>query len=428
MNQTAIPEAAPPSSPLAADAVDWLEEAGSLEDQLLGQARRTPDGDVVWLHPRSFAKGKNQPARLGPYLYNGVTGVALFLAAMEHLEPRDGRKDCILSALASLRRQLKDLVEHPEGAGDEPHRLGGFTGLGGYIYGFSMIGRWLAEPALLSEAAEIATLLTPDRIAADDALDVMSGCAGAALALLALDRFSPNSICGHAPVERAVACGEHLLARRATTEVGPRAWPCNGKPPRCGFAHGAAGIAYCLARLFEATGESRFRKAAEEGVAFEHLHYDPERGDWPLLGLSKPRFMSSWCNGAPGVALGRLGMLTLGDSEPVRQDLRAALRATQVYSGRIDDFLCCGRMGRAEVLLHAYETLGEDRLLQAAGEIASRVVSQGRDRDGLYPWLVPGDDRFAPTFFRGAAGVAYTFLRLARTSRLPCVLSMAVEI
>ncbi len=405
---------------------DWLEEAGLLEDQLLQQARRTPDGEVIWLHPKSFREGVTQPVRLGPDLYKGVTGVALFLAAMEHVEPREGRRECILSALASLRRQLRDLVASPETGGDPSHPLGGFAGLGGYVYGFTLIGRWLGEPELIAEAAGIAALITPDRIAADDALDVMSGCAGAALALLALGRLYPDTVRGTAPVEQAIACGEHLLTRRVATEVGPRAWPCNGKPPRCGFAHGAAGIAYCLARLSELTGESEFRAAAEEGVAFEHLHYDPECRDWPLLGLSKPYVMSSWCNGAPGIALGRLGMLGLGNSEYAQQDLGAALQATQTPSSRGGDFLCCGHMGQAEVLLHAYEVLGEEHLLQATEEIASQVVSRNRDRDGLYRWLVPGDDRFAPTFFRGATGVAYTFLRLARGFQLPCVLSMEV--
>jgi lantibiotic modifying enzyme len=401
--------------------IDWLEEASSLEDQLLSQARRTPEGEVIWLHPRSFSEGVDQPVRLGPSLYNGVTGVALFLAAMEHVEPREGRRECILSALAPLRRQLRGE------AGDQRYLLGGVAGLGGYIYGFALIGRWLGEPELIAEAAETAALITPDRIAADDALDVMSGCAGAALALLALDRVAPEPVQGKTPAERAADCGEHLLTRRIATDTGPGAWPCSGQPPRCGFAHGAAGIADLLARLFERTGEVRFLEAAEEGAAFEHLHYDPEHGDWPLLGVSGPRFMTSWCAGAPGIALGRLGMRGLDGAGHVRQDLSAALRTTQAPADRLGDFLCCGAMGRAEVLLYASEISGEDRLFQASEEIASRVLSRSRDRDGFFPWLIPGSDRFAPSFFRGAAGVAYTFLRLARPLPLPCVLSMGIE-
>ena len=259
--------------------IDWLEEAGSLEDQLLSQARRTPDGEVIWLHPRSFDEGASQPVRLGPSLYNGVTGVALFLAAMEHVEPREGRRECILSALAPLRRQLRGE------AGDQRHLLGGFAGLGGYVYGFALIGRWLGEPELIAEAAEIAALITPDRIAADDALDVMSGCAGAALALLALDRVAPEPAGGQTPAERAAACGEHLLTRRTATDTGPRAWPCNGQPPGAGSPTVRPGSPTSWRGFSSAPTRCRFREAAEEGIAFEHLHYDPEHGrDWPCSG------------------------------------------------------------------------------------------------------------------------------------------------
>lgn len=416
-------ELAPPLL-TSTEALDWLEEAGKLEDEILRQARRTAGGEVIWFDPSSLRKEERQPSRLGPYLYDGLTGVALFLAAMEHIEPREGRRDCIFAALASLRRRLQALAAHPPAASDQPLDLGGFVGLGGYIYAFVLMGRWLGEAALIAEAAEIATRLTADRIAADEALDVMSGCAGAALALLVLDGVSPGALRGEAsPLERAVACGEHLLSRRTSIDGAPRAWPAKGRPPRCGFAHGAAGIACCLTRLFARTGVSSFREAAEEGVAFEDLHYDPQHGDWPLLGIPGERFATSWCSGAPGIALGRLGMLALGTG-PVRQGLQIALHATVTCSKPTFDSLCCGSMGRAEVLLQCHEVLGEERLLTAAEAIASRVVQQSRERDGRYCWRGPGDARFFPSFFAGAAGVGYTFLRLARPSFLPCVLSL----
>jgi lantibiotic modifying enzyme len=408
----------------AVEPIDWLEEAGAVEDQILSQARRTPEGEVIWLHSRSFREGADQPARLGSSLYDGVTGVALFLAAMESIEPREGRRDCILSALSSLRRELHGMVAQ-QGVEDGPFPLlGGLTGLGGCLYGFGLIGRWLGEQELIQEAAEIATLITPERIMADAALDVMSGCAGAALALLALDRMAPEPLGGWAPIDRAVACGERLLGCQVETEVGPRAWSCNGKPPRFGYAHGAAGIADCLIRLFECTGDSRFLEAAEEGLAFEHLHYDAERGDWPLPGHSEMRSMNSWCNGAPGIALGCLGMLTLQKTAHVEQDFRAALRVTRVRADQKRDTLCCGHTGNVEVLLQSYKVLGEEQLFLAAEEIASAIVAGRRERERL----PSGSISEAPGFFRGAAGVGYTFLRLAFPFRLPCVLSMAVEV
>jgi lantibiotic modifying enzyme len=387
---------------------DWLAEALLLEDELLRQARRTPSGELIWLHPRSFRSADARPVRLGWNLYEGVTGVALFLAALDRVEGTKERWSFIQPALAPVRSHLKTLAADLQAA-QSPIPSLGLSGVGGFLYSFLLIGRWLQEPELVEEAAALAALITPDRIGADETLDLLHGCAGAILALLALDRSLPDSMQGPTPIERAVACGEHLLDHRV---------------PRCGFAHGAAGIACALARLSERTGDGRFLEAAEERAAFEHLQYDPERGNWPAPGKSGPVFMNSWCNGAPGVALGRLGLPGLESAAPVRQDLEAALATTLACPTLPLDGLCCGNLGRAEILLHAYEALGEEHLLRAAGDLASRVVARSREQSGRYLWFAPGDDRFDPSFFKGAPGAGYTFLRLARPSLLPCVLAL----
>jgi len=413
MSGLALPAAAPPQ---AAQSADWLAAALALEDPILDHARKTSGGDVIWLHPASFLGESPRPVGIGWGLYDGVAGMALFLAAFDRVEGSDARREMVLDTLAPLRRHLRR----------EPSLgLGGFTGLGGAIYVLALLGRWLDEPALLEEAAWLATLVTPARIAADTAFDVMDGCAGAALALLALERLAPEPVRGgETPLDRAVACGEHLLRQRAASDGGPRAWASKGLAPLCGFAHGAAGIACCLARLHERTGDARFREAAEEGVAFEGLHYDPERGNWPILRVPGRPFMTSWCSGAPGVALGRLGMLSLGTTGPVLQDLRAALETTAACPPAGADSLCCGSLGRAEVLLHAHEVLGEEGLRHAAEATAAAAVQQSQAQGGRYQFPGQGGSGFAPFLFTGAPGVAYALLRLARPSLLPCVLAL----
>lgn len=405
MSGLALPAAAPLQ---AAQPVDWLAEALALEDPILDHARKTSGGDVIWLHPASFRGESPRPVGISWGLYDGVAGVALFLAALDRVEESDGRREMVLDTLAPLRRHLRQ---------EPPLGLGGFTGLGGAIYVLALLGRWLGEPALLEDAAWLATRVTPDRIAADTALDVMDGCAGAALALLALERLAPQE--GESLLARAAACGEHLLRQRVATDGGPRAWAPTGLAPMCGFAHGAAGIAFCLTRLHDRTGDARFRAAAEEGVAFEGLHYDPERGNWPILRAPDRPFMTSWCSGAPGIALGRLGMLSLG-AGPVLQDLRAALETTAACPPSGVDSLCCGSLGRAEVLLRAHEVLGEEGLRHAAEAAAAQAVQGSRDEGGRYR----PSGGFPPFLLTGAAGVSYALLRLARPSLLPCVLAL----
>jgi len=406
--------------------VDWLEEALDLEEQIWSHARRTPGGEVVWLRPDSFSDPAGRPARLGSSLYDGATGVALFLAAVEHATGSRERRELILQALGPVRRQLAQLAGDPESA--PRFNLGGMTGLGGYLYSFLWIGRWLGEPALLEEAAEIAALITPARIAADEYLDVMHGCAGAVLGLLALDStLGEISERGAALLDRARACGEHLLCQRVSHQRQPRAWPARGGQPLCGFAHGATGIAYALTRLFERTRDTRFLEAAEEGIAFERLHYVPEQGNWLILDSPGAHFFTGWCHGAPGIALGRAGMPALAESPGMRQETLSALQTTLTCGEAARDFLCCGEMGKAEVLLRAHEILGYEGLLAGAVRVASGAVAGSRSREGRYRWLAPEDPGFVPSFFRGAAGVGYSLLRLASPGLLPSVLALEWE-
>ncbi|MFP5288662.1 MAG: lanthionine synthetase LanC family protein [Thermoanaerobaculia bacterium] len=401
-----------------------MEEALSLESRLWAHARRAPNGEIVWPNPVHGAGG--EAVRLRPHLYDGVAGVALFLAAVAYLTEPEERREHILACLAPLRRELRQLADGQGTARALPLTLGALTGLGAYIYSFLLMSRWLAEPQLLEEAADLSALITLETIAADERLDVMSGSAGALLALLVLDRMAPDARReGVAPLERALACGEHLLDRRAGPQGQPRAWPAQGRPLSCGFVHGATGIACALAGLAARTGEARFLEAAEEAVAFERLHYSPEHGNWLFSSDgSEPRFVSGWCSGAPGIALGRLAMLPLLDGPEDREEIAGALRTTMAPSDAPLDFLCCGEMGKAEVLLYAHQVLGEEGFRTAADGIASQVVSRSRDQGGQYRFFPPGDDRFNLSFFKGAAGIGYTLLRLARPGLLPCVLRL----
>ena len=76
-----------------------------------------------------------------------------------------------------------------------------------------------------------------------------------------------------------VKCGEHLMAQSRIGPQGRRSWVGQGfgTQPLNGMSHGAAGFAYALASLAEATGREDFALAAEECIAFEDKSYDAER-------------------------------------------------------------------------------------------------------------------------------------------------------
>ena len=131
------------------------------------------------------------------------------------------------------------------------------------IYALVRASEFLGEDEWLQHALRFAEMLDAERITSDRKFDLLSGAAGAALALLALYRATqlPEAL------EKAVLCGEHLLQHRSASQQGPRAWKTISEEMLTGFSHGAAGIAYALLKLYEATGENSFREAALEAEA-----------------------------------------------------------------------------------------------------------------------------------------------------------------
>ena len=370
---------------------------------------------------------------LGPDLYNGATGIALFLAAHAAASGSAESGELALAGIAHLRKSLK---------GRNAPRLaralgiGAATGLGSIVYALTAMAKLLDRADLAADALAAAALFTDELIGADKQLDVMGGAAGAALALLRLHRDS-----GSADVlRRAVACGDHLLKQDRAGEEGRRIWVGQGQLGKehaanaaahglNGMSHGAAGFAYALFALAAAAGREDFAAAAAECLAFEDSSYDPEHHNWPdLRGSGAPTWSCQWCHGAPGIGLARLATARLGarntDATRLATDIRnAAVGVAQASPGAVDT-LCCGTLGRIEFLCEAADALERADLRKVAGQRLLAAL-QRADAAGDYRWN-SGNRQFNLGLFRGLAGVGYTLLRQSRspgdTIALPNVL------
>jgi type 2 lantibiotic biosynthesis protein LanM len=347
---------------------------------------------------------------VGPSLYNGTVGITLFLAALDRVRGTSEYRSLVLAAAETTVRMAEAEQTLP---------IGGATGLGSIVYGLVRLAGFTQTPALLTMAQRVAARLTPARIAADRELDVISGAAGTVLGLLTLHQAT-----GEVEVLRAaVAAGQHLVRSATETAAGPKAWCSHAPQPLTGMSHGAAGIAYALLRLYGATGKICCRDAAVEGMAYEASVFAPQDGNWPDLRapdatasqVSHTSHRSSWCHGAPGIGLARLGGLPYLDSPDVRRDIETALTLTRSTCFGPIDHLCCGVFGRLETLLVAASVLDREGLhIEALGHTA-HALTRGICVDHTALALAPG-------FFRGIAGIGYQFLRLALPNALPSIL------
>jgi lantibiotic modifying enzyme len=274
---------------------------------------------------------------------------------------------------------------------------------------------------LLQEAHQLKVLITPEQITADKTFDVVGGTAGTILGLLSLfaatEKMTPSPV-----LELAIACGEHLLNHQAGNQDEPKAWKTWRDRRLTGFSQGAAGIAYALLRLFAVTQDSRWLEAAKEAIAYEQTKFSPNAQNWLDMRSEEPKFQVSWAQGAAGIALARLGGLSVLDTDSIRQQIAIGLETTQQSMVWGVDSLCWGNFGRIETLLVAAQTLNCPHLLTAAHQATAVVLDKARSQGTFTLFLHGSSQTMNPGFFQGLSGIGYQLLRLAYPDQLPSVL------
>ena len=357
-------------------------------------------------------------APTGPDVFQGLPGIAFSLGFLGDLLGDGELTDLSRLALEAQRRQIRDDPSRVQG-------LGGFNGWGGVIYVLTQLGSLWQDEALLDEAMAYTEGLA-ELIAQDELLDWIAGSAGCAVSLLRLNEVRPDPRL--IPLVRA--CGERLLEKAEPHGQG-LGWrmPLAGDRALAGLSHGAAGIALALLHVAEATGEEKFRRAAEQGLAFERGLFVAERQNWPDLragaaegmDASTGHFMQAWCHGAPGIGMARLAGLPFMDDDQIRAEIDTTVRSTEHHGLGQNHCLCHGDVGNLQLPAMAGRALDREDWLGSAGRLAGGVLDSIQ-RDGLLFGL-PGNVE-TPGLMTGLAGVAYGLARLAAPERIPSILTL----
>jgi type 2 lantibiotic biosynthesis protein LanM len=402
---------AEPAGPVSRD--DLLAAARAVGDRLDLLAVRG-ERDVSWLGVRMVDEvWRLMP--LGPDLYDGLAGVALFLGSLGAVCGEERYTALARGALETARRQLAS----PE----VPPLIGAFSGWGGILYTLLHLGSLWKDPALLAEAEELAAGRLTELLEQDESWDVITGSAGCLAVLLALHRAtgSERALAG------AIRCGERLLAA-ARPEGDGIGWITPGAVarPLSGFSHGTAGIAWALASLARATGDERFRAAARSALRYERTLFLPAVANWSDLremyqSKADDELMVAWCHGASGIALARLLTRPLLDDPEIDEEIEIALATTLREGFGLNHSLCHGDFGNLETVLLAARSPGGERWAAEVDRLAAVLLASVR-QDGWLCAVPEGVE--TPGLMIGLAGIGYGLLRIAAPDRVPSVLAL----
>jgi lantibiotic modifying enzyme len=167
-----------------------------------------------------------------------------------------------------------------------------------------------------------------------------------------------------------------------------------------------------------ALGDDRFVDAGARAFAYEASVFDEAARNWPDFRAGAPpgSCYTSWCNGAPGIALARLRALEVApshaDASRWRDDLRAGAETTRAFPVGGLPHLCCGVLGRAAILKAVGRGMGEPAWAAAADAMTDRILAHA-DRGDRFVWGL-GDVRAqgveAPGLLHGLAGIGLHLL------------------
>jgi lantibiotic modifying enzyme len=370
-------------------------------------------------------------AALGPDLYAGSAGVALFLAQLAAVT---GDGECRRTADGALARSIRQADRQPPGA---IPALSFHAGLVGLAYAAHRVAALTGGAATGDPVGSLLARAEAAR-ASSHLLDVLGGNAGAIPALLVLGGGEHGS----RAAALAVSLGDELC-RTAVRQGGAWVWdveqacgPGFGTRPLTGLAHGAAGLGLALLELYAATGREDFLEGGRAAFAYEDQLFDPRARNWPDLRASEPagaaatgpHYMVAWCHGAAGIGLARLRARAL---DPARgaayaAAAHAALDTTAAtLEGLVnlpggDATLCHGLCGLAETLLTGGQWLGEEGYRTRARAATAALVAR-HAAAGDWPSGVPSRGP-SPSLMLGTAGVGYHLLRQYDPRRVPPVL------
>lgn len=405
--------------------IDLARAARVIADHVLTLSVHDPTGARSWIGLQPIVGTERYQLQvLDAFLYNGVSGLALFLAAADGHDQDSPFSHGARDAFEPLAAELRDNPRKTLRA----FGLGGFCGGSSVIYSLLSAGQLLDDNSLLEAAARGVEAFDQGMISDARFDDVVFGLAGAVLAMLTFHRWHPVG----SALTAARMCGQRLCERAIS--VGPSAvgWRDVYGSVSTGFSHGSAGIGFALLRLFQATGEERFRQTAEEAFNGIQMAMQNDAGNWSRVIATtqeaQPECGFGWCHGAPGIALFLSVACDVISSPSIHHAFDIARQKLLSLGRGSVDHLCCGTLGRTLIALTLCDGghIELARLLKNhALQMATGVLTAG-EREGGYR-LIPNLPRGVVSLglMQGLAGIGYAFLKLRDTGReLPDVLQL----
>ncbi|SIR56657.1 type 2 lanthipeptide synthetase LanM family protein [Priestia flexa] len=388
-----------------------LMEAKRIGDYLEQNAIYSDYEDVAWIGLETNYYGQWQVTALDDGLYNGLSGIGLFLAYLGYSTNEDKYHNLakkVEKTILSAPTNQKGLVSAFYGKASSLYMLYHFN----KIYGENKERNIFIQKVL--KDIEIS-------IKDDNLYDILGGSAGTIQVLLNLYEQTNDK----RALQVAETCGNHLIdnSKRLSTGVG---WPSvTDSKPLGGFSHGTSGIAFSLIRLYLFTKKKMFLDVALEAIKYDNSLFDIKLNNWKdMRNPQDNKQIDSffWCHGASGIGLSRILYMQLLANYNAVDAVETAIENTIKAGMGRTHALCHGDLGNTELLLKASEYFNNKDLLQQAQVVGMNVINY-YEKHNYYKTGVNGNVEM-PGFMLGLSGIGYQLLRLTNPDKFPSILTL----
>lgn len=407
----------PVNEDLSISGEQLIKHAESIFDDIMRDALETPGGYLCWFGADNYLTTGMEV--LGAGLHSGSLGIAVFAAALSALSADEDirrRADDLCAKMTAGLRERVTFLESLDHIYPNTCDLSLAGGLAGRLLGCRLIQQYTGDDSLDGLCRRIVKLIgraEPDYTKTD----VYGGIAGT---IRVLTR-SGDIFAMPGAAEAAERFAERLKDSASISYRGRYIWKTGAETcALSGTGHGQSGIAAALYSAGERLGRDDLKEAAMAGFIFERDTYSETLNAWPdrRRGPASQSHLAGFCSGAPGIGLDALRTGYEGSDEILEKAVKSCLAEPLQYK----DFLCCGNSAVTEFLLEAGMTLGDGRLVRAAGARMAAVIGRA-ERNGAYTTVNRGVSRtFSPGLMYGTAGIGYEMLRLASPDRIRSLL------
>ncbi len=376
----------------------WKERVGiqvrRIADSICAMALTMGD-DIGFYGPRIEEDGNFKIGPVDIYLYEGICGIAVFLAAVIREYPTE--KYCHIFDLTI--RKLQCYTEGSKGKipDKEMGYTGAFLGEGSVVFTYLLLYEITGEKEFLAWAKRHAEIVE-GIWEMEQSMDYLTGLSGAVIVFLKLFRLSGKK----RYLETAVRMGERIWEGCVTAGSGAGWCVIRGNGPLVGMAHGNSGLILAFSHLLELTWDGRYEERIRKLLEYEDSLY--ENGNWKDLrhpgGLRLCN--NAWCHGAAGILLSRIKGAKYGSqniAEQMGHDLECCKKVFLEEEEPEELCLCHGMAGNY-LALGQYLRSEKDRALEKERRALSERILARLEREDI-----SFKEKYNPALMTGISGI-----------------------